>query len=155
MFDMSASNYRTHRLRAGRYSRAGQIYLITAVTISREPVFKTLRYGRCVVKALQQAQVSADTLSFVVMPDHLHWLMQLREGYTLSKVVKFVKCSSAHSINRLRNTRGAVWSKGFHDRALKRDDDVAACARYVAANPLRAGLVEHIGDYPLWDAVWL
>ncbi|MGH8334666.1 MAG: REP-associated tyrosine transposase, partial [Pseudomonas sp.] len=23
------------------------------------------------------------------------------------------------------------------------------------ANPLRAGLVEKLGDYPLWDAVWL
>jgi hypothetical protein len=28
-------------------------------------------------------------------------------------------------------------------------------ARYIVANPLRAGLVEHLGDYPLWDAVWL
>ncbi|KFN46779.1 hypothetical protein N790_08155 [Arenimonas malthae CC-JY-1] len=23
------------------------------------------------------------------------------------------------------------------------------------ANPLRAGLVADIGDYPFWDAVWL
>ena len=28
-------------------------------------------------------------------------------------------------------------------------------ARYVVANPLRAGLVEKLGDYPLWDAVWV
>jgi hypothetical protein len=28
-------------------------------------------------------------------------------------------------------------------------------ARYIVANPLRAGLVEHLGDYPHWDAVWL
>jgi len=28
-------------------------------------------------------------------------------------------------------------------------------ARYIVANPLRAGLVERIGDYPLWDATWL
>jgi putative transposase len=25
----------------------------------------------------------------------------------------------------------------------------------VVANPLRAGLVERIGDYPLWDAIWV
>ncbi|MGB4488330.1 MAG: transposase, partial [Pseudomonas veronii] len=25
----------------------------------------------------------------------------------------------------------------------------------IVANPLRAGLVEHIGQYPLWDAIWL
>ncbi|RUQ45382.1 transposase, partial [Corynebacterium pseudodiphtheriticum] len=23
------------------------------------------------------------------------------------------------------------------------------------ANPLRAGLVKRIGDYPLWDAIWI
>jgi putative transposase len=30
-----------------------------------------------------------------------------------------------------------------------------AIARYVVANPLRAGLAGTIGDYPYWDAVWL
>ena len=28
-------------------------------------------------------------------------------------------------------------------------------ARYVIANPKRAGLVERVGDYPYWDAIWL
>jgi len=28
-------------------------------------------------------------------------------------------------------------------------------ARYVVANPMRAGLVKQIGDYPLWDAIWV
>jgi hypothetical protein len=28
-------------------------------------------------------------------------------------------------------------------------------ARYIIANPIRAGLVERAGDYPLWDACWL
>ncbi|MDN5510133.1 MAG: transposase, partial [Pseudomonas sp.] len=27
--------------------------------------------------------------------------------------------------------------------------------RYIIANPLRAGLVGHVGDYSLWDAAWL
>jgi hypothetical protein len=38
---------------------------------------------------------------------------------------------------------------------LRQDEDVARVARYVVANPLRAGLVKRIGDYPLWDAAWL
>jgi hypothetical protein len=25
----------------------------------------------------------------------------------------------------------------------------------VVGNPLRAGLVEQLGDYPYWDCVWL
>ncbi|MEQ7866160.1 transposase, partial [Xanthomonas sp. WHRI 8393] len=34
-------------------------------------------------------------------------------------------------------------------------DDLRLAARYLIANPLRAGLVERVGDYPFWDAIWL
>ena len=29
------------------------------------------------------------------------------------------------------------------------------CARYVVTNPVRAGLVDNIMEYPHWDAVWM
>ncbi|ELQ10491.1 hypothetical protein A986_22350 [Pseudomonas fluorescens BRIP34879] len=41
------------------------------------------------------------------------------------------------------------------DQAQRQQDDLVKTARHVVANPLRAGLVDRIGDYPLWDAVWL
>jgi putative transposase len=45
--------------------------------------------------------------------------------------------------------------KAFYDHAVRKDEDVQGIARYIVANPLRAGLVKHIGYYPLWDAIWL
>ncbi len=45
--------------------------------------------------------------------------------------------------------------KGYFDRAPRYEEDVKAAARYIIANPLRAGLVARAGDYPLWDAIWL
>ena len=47
------------------------------------------------------------------------------------------------------------WQSGFHDHALRTEEDVRNVARYVIANPQRAGLVEHVSDYPWWDARWL
>ena|SRR5690242_2443060 len=44
---------------------------------------------------------------------------------------------------------------GYHDRALRREEDVVATARYVVMNPVRAGLVSRIGDYPHWNAIWV
>ena len=44
---------------------------------------------------------------------------------------------------------------GYHDHALRQEEDLRAVARYIIANPVRAGLVERIGDYPHWDAAWL
>ncbi|MEE4463301.1 IS200/IS605 family transposase, partial [Azotobacter chroococcum] len=43
----------------------------------------------------------------------------------------------------------------YHDRAARSVDDLRAMARYIVANPVRAGIVETVGDYPLWDAAWL
>jgi hypothetical protein len=67
----------------------------------------------------------------------------------LSQVVGGVKGNVAHRLGR------RLWQDGFHDRAVRRDEDIVAIARYIVANPLRAGLVERLADYPHWDAIWL
>jgi REP element-mobilizing transposase RayT len=142
-------------LRKGRFSEAGRIYLITTVTYERTPFFSDWRFGRYVVQALMGEQVHAQTLAFVVMPDHLHWLLQLGENTCLETVIRNVKSVSAHHLNRSLERHGKVWQVGYHDHALRRDEDIVAVARYLVANPLRRGLVSHLGDYPLWDAVWV
>jgi uncharacterized protein with ACT and thioredoxin-like domain len=48
-----------------------------------------------------------------------------------------------------------IWQQDFHDHALRMEEDVKSVARYIVANPLRAGLVMKIGDYSHWDAKWL
>jgi REP element-mobilizing transposase RayT len=67
-----------------------------------------------------------------------------------------MKSQSGNSINQLLGrSSNPVWQRGFHDHALRRDEDIVRVARYIVANPLRAGLVSRIGDYPLWDSVWV
>ena len=48
-----------------------------------------------------------------------------------------------------------VWQPNYHDHAVRQDEDMRKMARYIVANPLTANLVERLGDYSLWDAVWL
>jgi len=38
---------------------------------------------------------------------------------------------------------------------IKDEASLKAAARYIVANPLRANLVEDIGKYSYWDAIWL
>ena len=146
-----------HRLRIGRRSLANQIYHVTTVTKGRRQLFDDLVSGRGVVLTLIRIQASglADTLAFVVMPDHLHWLLQLGQDRDLSKTVGSMKSESSRRIRRDQPTVTRVWQRGFYDRALRRDDDLVKVARYIVANPLRAGLVERLGDYPLWYSRWL
>ena len=142
----------SHRLRLGRHSEPGRIYLLTACTHDRRPFFAEAKAGRQLVRELRAAQEQGwvGSLAWVIMPDHFHWLIQLHKQ-ELSLLMKQVK---ANSSRRLRMP-GRIWQTGFHDRALRKEDDLLAVARYIVANPLRAGLVTRLGDYPLWDAVWL
>ncbi len=146
-------------LRKGRFSESGRLYLITTVTQARHPLFLDYANARAVVAALRAIELAgrAETYCYVVMPDHLHlhWLMALAVGADLSRVLQSMKSFSAKAINSRLGTRGPVWQSGYHDHALRAEEDVLDVARYVVANPVRAGLVSRAGDYPYWDARWL
>lgn len=147
--------YHGRDLRKGRISQFGRIYLITTVTHRRDPLFLDVFLGRIVVNVLRNESSRVKTLAYVVMPDHLHWLIQLEADVPLGVVMQAVKSASSHRINKYYCRKGNVWQSGYHDHAVRREEDIRALARYVIANPLRAGLVNNIGNYPLWDAVWL
>ena len=146
----------SNRLRIGRHGEANRIYHITLATREREPIFENWYIARPVISSLKQTQLenSASSLCWVIMPDHLHWLVELHVS-DLSRVVARMKSRSTVELNRQLGRKGQLWQQGFHDRALRKADDLKAVARYIIANPLRAGLVTQVGDYPMWDAVWL
>ncbi|MDI2594607.1 transposase [Pseudomonas sp. N3-W] len=146
----------SHRLRLGRYVEANRIYLLTTNTLDRKSVFESLTLGRLVVEQFRSAEEQgwANSLAWVVMPDHFHWLIELQQG-SLSELMQKTKSLSTRAVNMATGRKGSLWQQGYHDRALRREEDLVELARYVVANPLRAGLVERLGDYPLWDAIWV
>ena len=48
-----------------------------------------------------------------------------------------------------------LWQRGYYDRAIRSDEDLPSIARYIVGNPIRAGLVTSVGQYPHWDASWI
>ena len=147
---------RSHCLRKGRFSHTGQVYLVTTRLVPGRKTFEHWRLGRLVVAELRRAHELGTVVSiaWVVMPDHLHWLFELRED-PLERIMQCVKSRSAIALNKATGGAGRVWQTGYHDIALRREDDLKHLARYVLANPLRAGLVETIRDYPLRDCKWI
>jgi putative transposase len=153
---MPSSPPHGHALRKGRCSEIGRAYLLTSVIEKRRPLFLDWRVGRLLVAEMRTEVVSGrvESMAWVVMPDHLHWLVTLRQG-NLDDLMRRVKSRSAIVINVALGESGRVWQKGYHDHALRADEDLPSVARYVVANPLRAGLVASVREYPLWDAIWL
>jgi putative transposase len=147
-----------HRaLRKNRASIEGQVYLITFVTHERRARFASFRVACAAAASLEgiESQSDARLLCWVLMPDHFHALLELGGGEPLERVVHRLKAGVARAANRALGRRGRLWSKAFHDHALRHDEELLATARYIVANPLRAGLVRRVGDYPFWNAVWL
>jgi REP element-mobilizing transposase RayT len=144
------------RLRIGRYSQKGQIYLVTSITHNRQPFFNDWVTGRLLVNHFRKAQQEgwANALAWVVMPDHFHWLLEL-EKKDLPALVLTVKSRAARDINTHLGRSGQLWQRGFHDRAIRKEEDLLSSGRYIITNPIRAGLVTRVHDYPLWDAKWI
>ena len=146
-----------HALRKGRVSIANGIYLVTATTFDRQKLFVDFDAGCAAARCFEDTRLLGDAkmLAWVLMPDHLHGLLQLGERDELSAVVNRMKSASARHVNHALGKSGAVWAKTFHDHALRSKEDLQDVARYIVANPLRAGLVTRVEDYPFWNAVWV
>jgi putative transposase len=147
---------RQRALRKGRFSLQGQIYLITTTSRGRATRFARFEVACAVARVLASPAAAGDArlLAWVLMPDHWHGLVEL-SSTPLPAVVRRLNSLSARACNAADGATGRVWSGAFHDRALRRTDDLRACAWYLANNPVRAGLVARPHDYPFWDAIWL
>ena len=77
-------------LRRGRYSHFNQVYCVTTVTRGRQLIFTDLTTARLLARELRCLHDDGHvvSLAWVVMPDHLHWMIQLNECWSLSRVVK-------------------------------------------------------------------
>ncbi len=143
---------RGHALRKGRVSQIGERYHVTFTTHNRQRIFDSFFEARRMTATLRESDRLdvTKTLAFVVMPDHVHWLFELQNG-VLSKAIARVKSQFS------RSYRGdsTVWQPGFHDHAIRREEEVEKVARYIVENPVRAGLVDDVGKYSHWDLAWL
>lgn len=145
----------THLLGMRRGTVDG-IYCVTVRANQDCPVFDNWRLGRLVVDELRalEAEQLAHTLAWVIMPDHLQWLVQIGER-PLPTLMCRLKSRSTLSVNAVRQTCGRLWAPGYQERLLGAESDPRAVARQLISAPQHAGLVKRAGDYPLWDAIWL
>lgn len=87
------------------------------------------------------------------MPDHVHWLFELRAG-ALSTCMQRFKSLSARAIRAASGSEGSLWQAGYYDHRLRSEEDLAAQARHIVENPVRKRLTEHWCDYPYAWCRW-
>ena len=109
--------------------------------------------GECLLGVPELAQIVMDALyhfeceryksfSFVIMPNHVHWLMRPMPTWTLSEIMKSVKGNTAFLINKHLGRKGAVWMPDYFDRYIRDSEHFEKAVRYIENNPVNAGLCE-------------
>lgn len=95
----------------------------------------------------QAARYEANVPIYCFMPDHLHLLIG---GLTRTARPKQAIDGFKHEtgIWLANNLPGFEWQHRYHDHILRSSEDWKTKARYIANNPVRAGLVEGLSAYP-------
>jgi 5-methyltetrahydrofolate--homocysteine methyltransferase len=79
--------------------------------------------------------------AWCVMPNHVHLLIQPKEGFPLSEILQGMKAFSAKMANRLLGLEGTFWQRESYDHIIRDGEDYAWQRNYVLSNPGKAGLV--------------
>lgn len=145
------------KLLNGRASIKNHIYHITTCSQNRQKFFNDTQCARLLINEMKNLVESNQVVSitWVIMPDHLHWLFQLTADISLSTVIQRLKGISSKKINQHNPQVNFSWQRGFYDHATRTEEDLVKVSRYIVANPLRAGLVDNIGLYPFWDSIYI
>ena len=171
---MAHSKAHARNLRKGRHSQVGGYYFLTATVAGRRDIFSDSTRARMVLDAIRWLRLANRIVvdAAVVMPDHLHMAGHLGTGLrqdaaptsgsvggpsgpgsrqdaapTLASVMHTFKSYTANRLSR-SGVLPPVWQAGYHDHALRDDEDYRVRVRYLLQNPVRAGLVPRAEDYP-------
>jgi REP element-mobilizing transposase RayT len=99
------------------------------------------RIGRIVMEEIFRHHGSAYVVhAAVVMPNHVHAVLEIAEGIDLKEVVKGIKGRSARDANLALGRRGRLWQPDYFDRLIRSPYHLERCVDYVHWNPVKAGL---------------
>jgi len=80
---------------------------------------------------------------FIVMPDHIHGIIIIRNGsdnklkHGLSEFIRAFKSFSSRRINELNKTKISIWQPRFHDHIIRSDNELNRIRLYIKNNPTK------------------
>lgn len=80
-------------------------------------------------------------LAWVVMPNHVHALIEVQE-IPLADILHAWKSFTAKAANRLLEREGDFWQTEYFDRFIRDEEHFCKAVRYIENNPVKAGLAK-------------
>ena len=110
-------------------------------------------YGQCFLRDERIAAIMQDTLRhfdgeryqlicWCIMPNHVHVLIEVNEGWSLSRIMHGWRSYTAKEANRILGRTGKFWMEEYYDRYIRDDNHLQKTINYILNNPANAGLDE-------------
>lgn len=120
-------------------------------------------HGSCSLQRPQVARIVEDAflhfdgqryklLEWVVMPNHVHILVEIDPEHQLSAVVHSWKSFSAKEAIKIVGKCPHFWQPDYFDRFIRDDAHFASAVSYIQQNPVKAKLVSRAEDWPYGSA---
>jgi REP element-mobilizing transposase RayT len=90
--------------------------------------------------------------SWVVMPNHIHYLLTRFETIDLAQLMQSFKSLTSHKANNLLRRKGQFWMPDYFDRYIRNAEHFNKTVRYIENNPVKARLCKHPQDWPFSSA---
>lgn len=88
--------------------------------------------------------------SYCLMGTHIHLLVETPKA-NLARGMQFLLSKYSRKFNRRYNRSGHLFVSRYWTELVRRDEHLVETARYIARNPVRAGIVAHTFDWP-WSS---
>jgi putative transposase len=85
--------------------------------------------------------------AYVLMTNHVHLLLSSTAARGVGEMMKRLGQRYVQYINRTYRRSGTLWEGRFRSCLTQEETYVLGCYRYIELNPVRAGMVEHPGEY--------
>ena len=73
--------------------------------------------------------------AYVIMPNHVHVVLETHEGMEIQRVMHSLKSYTALRINRLLHREGGLWQREYHDRIIRNKAHYENAINYIIENP--------------------
>jgi putative transposase len=127
--------------RAHRIEIPGGIYHVTAGAIHAAKIFQDdgdrMRWLRLLDLVAKRARW--DCCAYCLLSTHYHLVLRLKEP-TLARGMQYLNSRHAESCNRRYGRRGHAFGARYHAVLIESASHALEVSRYVALNPVRAGL---------------
>jgi putative transposase len=85
--------------------------------------------------------------AYVLMTNHVHLLLTPMEDQGIGEMMQALGRRYVYYVNKTYRRTGTLWEGRYKASLVDSEAYLLTCMRYIELNPVRAGMVNHAGEY--------